>query len=95
MASPDDPDTGSAQIEYLGRGDGPDTFLACVQLESGALMPPGCAFQIAPGGRVVLRLYFDGRVEFGEGVCPDAAAEELWAAVGRLAPRTNHAEGEI
>jgi hypothetical protein len=53
-------------------------FVASVQ------MPPGCLFQLAPDGRLVLRFYDDGSVEFGEGISPSDAARQFWHFLNTL-----------
>jgi hypothetical protein len=47
-------------------------------------MPDGCLFQLAPDDRLVLRIYDDGSVEFGEGVSPPEASRRFWAFLGTL-----------
>lgn len=47
-------------------------------------MPEDCAFQIAPDGELVVRVYKDGRVEFGD-VMVDEAARQFWAFITAIA----------
>ena len=37
--------------------------------------------------KLVVHAYYDGTVEFGEGITPDQAARKFWECMGKYAPR--------
>ena len=57
--------------------DRPDTWIVTFR-EPEVPMPDDCAFQLAPYGHMILRVYDSGEVELGEGVSLSEASESFW-----------------